>query len=56
MRTQDEKDEDRIDALMDRDEDESRTACSDCGRMVRTTHTGPYGPVCGACLSAYLPE
>ena len=55
MRTQDEMDEDRMDARME--EDESMVACDDCGRMVKTTHSGPGGMnVCGACLSAYLPD
>ena len=55
MRTQDEMDEDRMDARME--EDESMVACDDCGRMVKTTYSGPGGMnVCGACLNAYLPD
>ena len=54
MRTQDERDEDRMDARMEADE--AKVACDDCGRMVKTTYSGPGGmSVCGCCLSAYLP-
>ena len=54
VRTQDERDEDRVDARMAADE--AKTPCDDCGKRVMTLHSGPGGMrVCGCCLRAYLP-